>query len=106
MEKPTVGLTWAKAMRRRKCSDVRWPWVQARRSWPCSGRSADGDSCVGRADPRGSAVVDLENGPYGAVLVVGGAAPADAFPAGTSLYFATRRPAGLRRVVLRPYQAG
>jgi predicted lipoprotein with Yx(FWY)xxD motif len=70
----------------------------------------------GHTDPN-AAVVNLENGPYGQVLVVGGAGagykPATAkkpahylFPAGTSLYFATVDPSTYGSFWQQPYQPG
>ena len=65
----------------------------------------------------GSAVVDLENGPYGPVLVVGGAGagyvpatsttPASyAYPAGSSLYIASIDPPTYGASFFNEYQAG
>ncbi len=65
----------------------------------------------------GSAVVDVETGPYGPVLVVGGAGagyvPASTgtpasyiFPAGTSLYYATIDPPTYGSSWSHPYQPG
>jgi predicted lipoprotein with Yx(FWY)xxD motif len=76
--------------------------------FPVTAATADGDGSFGHHEHHGfetpgSAVVDLENGPYGPVLVVGGAGagyipptsttPASyAYPAGSSLYLATVDP--------------
>jgi predicted lipoprotein with Yx(FWY)xxD motif len=65
----------------------------------------------------GAAVVSVESGPYGPVLVVGGAGegavPATSttsasyiFPAGTSLYTPTIDPSTYETPFFRPYQAG
>ncbi len=60
----------------------------------------------------GSAVVSVESGPYGPVLVVGGAGagyvPGSGyeFPAGTSLYFATIDPTTVSASSSHEYQAG
>ena len=70
----------------------------------------------GRPTP-GSAVVSLANGPYGPVLTVGGAGAGYvgvssttptgyAFPAGTSLYFATVDPSTYGASFFHEYQAG
>ena len=70
----------------------------------------------GPTDPN-AAVVNVENGPYGPVLVVGGAGagykPATAkkpahylFPAGSSLYFPTIDPSTYGSSPFRPYQPG
>jgi predicted lipoprotein with Yx(FWY)xxD motif len=73
-------------------------------------------SSGGQTDPN-AAVVNLENGPYGPVLVVGGAGagfvPATPkkpahyrFPAGSSLYFATIDPFAGGSSKHNPYQPG
>ena len=70
----------------------------------------------GQTDPN-AAVVNLENGPYGQVLVVGGAGagykaatakkPAHyLFPAGSSLYLATIDPSTYGSLWHQPYQPG
>jgi predicted lipoprotein with Yx(FWY)xxD motif len=53
----------------------------------------------------GSAVVNVESGPYGQVLVVGGSG-AGPYPAGSSLYFPTIDPPTYGASLFHPYQPG
>jgi len=92
---------------------------------PITAASADGARWGAFGDPGrhfghptpGSAVVNIESSPAGPVLVVGGAGagyipatsttPAGyAYPAGSSLYFATIDPLAYGSSFFRPYQAG
>lgn len=90
---------------------------------PITAASADGWGAFGHPGRHfghptpGAAVVNLENGPSGPVLVVGGAGagyipagsttPAGyAYPAGSSLYFATVDPLAFGSSWAHPYQAG
>lgn len=92
---------------------------------PLTAASADGGGWGGFGHPGrhfghptpGSAVVNMENGPYGPVLVVGGAgagylpptstSPAGyAYPAGSSLYFATVDPSTYGASFWNQYRPG
>src|SRR5580658_3082807 len=89
---------------------------------PAAGASASGrfghpGRHLGGHPTPGSAVVDVENGQYGPVLVVGGAGagyvpPSDGtpasyiFPAGTSLYYATVDPPTYGASLFHQYQPG